>query len=221
MENPICISTGPIKFTDDLNEELNVIKKFDIDGVELSFKFLWRLKKFNPSIENKEWLKSLKYNSVHAPWREPFGEEELTRFEQIYKEFNCHNMVFHCSSINNFNSILNKDFKASIENGDKRKTMCRTPEEINELLNKHPELNFTLDLAHANSLGYNFNDFKNDKIVEIHLSILNEDCKHCFFHNNPRPLMIKSNAPIVLEAAVKSRQDLELMKKDVEYVRNA
>jgi len=71
MKNPICISTGFLyRLMNDRNEMIRKIKEFSPDGIELSFAYPEYLSDFILSEENLKYLQSLKFISIHSPWKE-------------------------------------------------------------------------------------------------------------------------------------------------------
>ena len=71
MKNPICISTGSFYLLmNDRNEIIRKIKEFSPDGIELLFAHPQYLFDFVISEENLNYLKSLKFISIHAPCKE-------------------------------------------------------------------------------------------------------------------------------------------------------
>ncbi len=237
MQNPICISTGFLyRFMNDRNEMIQKIKKFLPDGIELSFAYPHQLLSFKISEENLKYLQSLKYNSIHAPWKEIiYGKnkecgEVLKTIEELYKQINARNVVFHKSPQDDMNILKKYDFVASIENNDWRKGL-NTPIQIEEILRKNKNLMFTFDFAHALTVSSDdifvyINKFK-DRLIEIHLSMLNKKLKdHYFLYKFDNPKLRKLignlknvNAPIVLECVASDLNEIRLIKKEIEYIR--
>jgi hypothetical protein len=84
MQNPICISTGCLyKLLEDRNEMVKELRKFSPAGIELSFAYPEYLLNFDLDKDNLEYLRSLKFNSIHAPWENiTYGENG--KWGQLY-----------------------------------------------------------------------------------------------------------------------------------------
>ena len=217
-------------------------------GIELSFSQPEYLFDFECNENNLEYLRSLKFNSIHAPWkdiiygRNEAGEAALQKIESLYKQINARNVVFHREQIEDYDSILNKGFVAwfnkftilseaegSIENEDWRKTNCG-PENTRDILNKYEGLKFTFDFAHALSVSPSealeyMHSFK-DRLFEIHLSVIDKASEqHDFLYKYDSPGLkallspLKAvSVPVVLEAVVSNSGELALLKKEMEYI---
>ncbi len=241
MKNPICISSGFLyKITDDINERINKIREFSLDGIELNIAILQYLFNFGEVVnkENLVYLQSLNFNSIHAPDRKfPYGNNEksmktLKAIEKIYKKMNAKNVVFHREQIEDINVFSNYDFIASIENGDWEKMDAKTPDQIGEILEKNPNLKFTFDFAHAFSVSPDdipkYIDKFRDKLIEIHLSMIEPKTKeHWFVHKfdskeirNLLKCLKKTNAPIVLECVAFNKDEICLIKEEIKYIKS-
>lgn len=239
MENPICISTGFLyRLTNDRNEMINKIREFLPYGIELSFAYPQYLFDFVINKENLDYLQSLKFNSIHAPWQEiTYGDNQESKnvlevIEKLYKQISAKNVVFHKEQIENINIITNYTFTASIENGDWKESAGNSVEKIEEILKGNQNLKFTFDFAHAITVSSNdvplyVNKFK-DKLIEIHLAMLNRNLKdHWFLHKydsqEMRDLLnhLKDiiNTPIVLECVASNNGEVQLIKKEIEYIK--
>ncbi len=238
MQNPICISTGCVyKLSDDRNDLIEKLRKFSPMGIELSFAYPKYLLNFDINKNNLEYLQSLGFNSIHAPWEDiTYGEnkiskEVLQKISELYKQINARNVVFHKEQIEDYNSIISNNFISSIENDDWKKPRHNV-EDIKSILDKNKKLKFTLDFAHALSVSSSdiaeyINYFK-DKLIEIHLSIVNKDSEeHDFLHkydsaeirNLLQPLKTVF-VPVILEAAVSNLEEMKFIKKEIEYIKN-
>lgn len=213
MENPICLSTSCFyRLTDDRNEMIERIRKFSPDGIELSFAYPESLSEFTITEENLEYLQSLEFRSIHAPWKEIMyvgnrGDKgTLELVEQLYKQIGGRSVVFHeqnlmvfsgwkrDKSINIFEShadlLKNYDFIPSIENSDWRKHgVADTVEGIETILSENDNLKFTFDFAHALTVSPEsipeFLDRFRDKLTEIHLSFSRRGPEgHYFLHKH-------------------------------------
>ena len=240
MKNPICISSGfSYRITDDINEKINRIREFSPDGIGLNIaesQYLFSFGGINK--ENLVYLQSLNFNSIHAPDGEfSYGSNEkskktLEAIEKMYKKINAKNVVFHREQIEDINIFNNYDFIASIENGDWRRMDAKTPNQVGEILEKNPNLKFTLDFAHAFSVSPDdipkYMDRFEDKLIEIHLSMIEPKTKeHWFVHKfdskeirNLLKCLKKTNAPIVLECVAFNKDEICLIKEEIKYIKS-
>jgi len=240
MKNPICISSGFLhRITDDINERIDKIIEFSLDGIGLHItesQYLSNSEEVNK--ENLSYLQSLNFNSIHAPAGEfSYGSNEksektLQAIEKMYKKINARNVVFHREQIGDINVFNNYDFIASIENGDWRRMGAKTPNQIGEILKKSPNLKFTLDFAHALSVSPDdipkyINKF-GDKLIEIHLSIIEPKTKeHWFIHKfdskeirNLLKCLKKTSVHIVLECVAFNKNEICLIKEEIKYIKS-
>jgi len=238
MKNPICISTGFLyRLTNDRNEMIKRIREFSPYGIELSFAYPQYLFDFVINKDNLDYLQSLKFNSIHVPWKEiTYGSNQKTKnvleaIEKLYKQINAKNVVFHKEQIENIQIITNYDFTASIENGDWKELAGNNVEKIQGILKENPKLKFTFDFAHALTVSSNdiplYIDKFKDKIIEIHLAMLNRNLKdHWFLHKydsteirNLLNHLKNIKAPIILECVASNNDEVQLIKKEIEYIK--
>ncbi len=237
MQNPICISTGCIyNLSDDRNDLIEKLRDLSPVGIELSFVYPEYLLNFDINKNNLDYLKSLKFNSIHAPGvnvvygANKTSERVLQKISELYSQINARNVVFHKGQIENYDLIMNNNFVASIENDDWRKPKHNV-EDIKNVLDKNKGLKLTFDFAHAVSISsldaYQYiNNFK-DETIEIHLSVINKDSgEHDLLHKYDN-LKIRSllqslkvlSAPVILEATIFDLGGIELLRKEMEYIR--
>jgi len=238
MENPICISTGFLyRLTNDRNEMIRGIREFLPSGIELSFARPQYLFDFAISQENLEYLRNLKFNSIHAPWKEiVYGDNQKSKdvlgaIEKLFKQIKARNVVFHKEQIDDIRAVVNRSFIASIENGDWRETSGNSPEKIGRILKENPSLKFTFDFAHALTVSPDdiliyLNKFK-DRLISIHLAMLDRILKdHWFLHKydseETRMLLNhlkETSVPLVLECVASDNNEVQLIKNEIEYLR--
>ena len=177
----VAISTGccyDLKFTQQL-EAIQFIKKYPVDGIELLFASPKDL--FNFKFDEKAFdvLKSLKFVSIHMPFREVIytndsqTRELMNKVTNLAKQVNTQYLVFHPTVIKDFDSIRTS-IPVCIENMNRKAEndgYC-TVNEIQTILEEHPFLGVVLDIAHALGNGINPTDFLTlkNKIRGIHLS---------------------------------------------------
>ncbi len=236
MRNPICISTGCVyRFSDDRNDLIEALRQFSPEGIEISFAYPEYLLNFNINKKNLKYLQGLKFNSIHSPCnnmtygKNKMSKEILQKISELYKQVNARNIVFHKGQVEDYDSILSNDFVSSIENDDWRKSE-HDIEDIKKVLDKNGKFKFTFDFAHAITISASdipeyINYFKN-KLIEIHISIVNKDSKeHEFlYQHGSREIkeslqylkITSASVPLVLEGAVFSSEELEFVKKEIE-----
>ncbi|MDD4354197.1 MAG: hypothetical protein PHN56_07130 [Candidatus Nanoarchaeia archaeon] len=241
MKNPITCSTGLLykHFDDDDSEYFNkifdILKNYDFDGFELAFQKFKRLKNFKLSNENLSYLKSLNYNTLHAPCDFLFSgdkksRELLKKMETIYHLLGAKNIVFHtCFFMKNYDVLKNYNFNYSIENECSSKASFKTIEEIAEFLEKNDSYNFTYDFAHAHSVyGDTLLKMAKDfdsKIIQVHMAKLKDDYHYFIHKSNINNLMddfkkiINEKAIITSELCIESLDELDLLHKEIEYLR--
>jgi len=237
MGNLIGISTGLVyKLTNDRNSMISKLREFSPDGIELSFAKPDYLFRFKITAENQSYLKSLKFVTIHAPWKDiSYGKNEkcyktLKAIEELYCKINAENVVFHPEQIKDYNVFKRYNFRSSIENEDWRRK-ANNVKSIGELLDKNPDIWLVFDFAHALTVSSEeipdyINRFRH-RISEIHLAMLNNDLKdHWFLHKYDcqkiRELMenLKGiDVPIVLECVASNDGELNLIKKEIKYIK--
>lgn len=237
MKNPICVSTGCVhELSDDRNILIEKLSKLSPLGIELSFAYPKCLLNFDIKKNNLEYLQGLKFNSIHAPWQDiNYGTNEkskevLQKISELYKQINAKNVVFHKGQIENYELIINNDFVASIENDDWRKPK-HNAKDIKSVLDKNKEFRFTFDFAHALSVSssdvHKYISYFKEKLIEIHLSVIDRSLeKHDFLHKYDTTETRSSfqylkdfSVPLVLEAVVFNSEEIELLKKEMDYIR--
>ena len=237
MKNPICVSTGFLyRLFNDRNEIIGKIKKFSPQGIELSFSHPEQLFEFVISKENLNYLQKLEFNSIHAPWHVNYADNAvcgrvLEAVQKLCTMIGAKNVVFHPGQGLDFGALNNYDFPVSIENMDWRKDAGKTPQQIEALLKENEMLGFTFDFAHALTISQDdiplYIDKFKDRLVEVHLAMLNKELKdHGFLHKFDNPKIrgllnyLKSvNVPIVLECVASNKGEIQLIGKEIEYIK--
>ncbi len=241
MQNPICISTGCVyQLSEDRNVLIDILRPLSLAGVELSFSHpREHLLNFQISEASLEYLRGLEFNSIHAPWREivygqnQISEQVLAKMVELYEQINARNIVFHQEQIEDYGPItalLKVGCAVSLENGDWRKKE-HSVENVRLALGKDRGFGFVFDFAHA--LSFSAEEVReymkqfNSRLSEIHISIMNKESEtHDFLHKYDnqeiRELLLSLNSaamPMVLEAAVSANEELALLKKEIEYLK--
>jgi len=233
----ICFALGNIWRWNKSNNRNNLIKyakKLNISGVELTFSSKLELFSFKLSKENKDWLKTLNYVSIHAPFSlisKSKNEKEIIKqldlIEEIYNKINAKNVIIHPTELPPLKILNNYNFKYSTENMSKKKKVTIT--KMEELLNEYPEMGLCLDVAHAyrwskNETGELIKNFKG-KITQIHFSGTYKGKDHLSlksvtknFINSIKPIK-ELNVPIVIEEEIKIKSE-KYLKEELKYIKS-
>ena len=245
MNNPICISTGAVYRLDgDTNNKIDTLKDFSIDGIELCFAYPQDALDFSINKENLQYLKSLKHNSIHAPWKniiyknDKLTKEVLDSIEKLYKLINATNVGFHIfkeKDLKHTKIFNNYNFNYSIENDDGRYVETpglNTVSKIKKALKINPGFDFTFDFAHGlvsfpEEIPNYINIFKN-KLTRIHISYINKTMKdHGFLYRHNSAKIRKyltylrgATTPFVLECVLRNKNEIQDIKKEIEYLKS-
>jgi hypothetical protein len=240
MDNPISIGTGLLyKLTTDRDEMVEIIKQFDVDGIEFVLAYPEYVNEFKISLENISYLKNLKRVTVHAPWiGMDYCENEnsyavLEGLDKLYHKLNTKNINFDCAEISDYSVFIKYNYPISIENDDWRKKI-NTPAQIQKILKENPNLRFNFDFAHALTVNPNdipiYLELFQDRITQIHLAYLDRDMtNHKFIHLAPKKereriidylKQINSQTPIVLECVADSYDEVNLIKSEITFLRS-
>ncbi|MBD3249506.1 hypothetical protein GF336_05655 [Candidatus Woesearchaeota archaeon] len=239
MKNPICISTGVLyQITDDRNKMIKLIKRYNPQGIEMSFAYSKYLLDFKISKSNVRYLQKLNFNSIHAPWkditykRNRKTKQIMDKIIELYLLIKAKNVVFHRNTINNLRSIIDPDISPSLENDD-WKGPWETIDKIRNVVDNYPSLRLTFDYAHALTVSsMSVPDYLRnyrDMLSEIHISFLGRDMtdhgflfQHDLLHlRNISQLSKNTYAPFVLECVVPCPAKVDLLKKEVTYIKSA
>jgi hypothetical protein len=236
MDNPICISTGCLRWVGaDLDDKISMARNFEPDSIEV---YLADLADVNQPVtpDNSAYFKQSMYRSIHAPSRRSTYDNSsvinmfLKRLTDFKYNLGVSNIVIHPSAIFDMSVIRAYDLNPSIENEDFRGKYS-TPEALDEFFEKNADLNFTLDVAHALSLSDPLEiyvDLFKHRLNEIHFSVLKPGSKdHEFAHKHDSQelrdalacLKEYSHIPIVLEGAVPNIDELPLIQREMDFVR--
>jgi len=217
---------------EDLNKDIKLISKLDVDGFEFLLGDVLELLTFRFTRSSIKILKNLEFNTVHAPFyldREHFtlsnnkrSKRIMKKLHEIYDQINAVNINLHPQQIESFKIFDMKNYNYSIENMEMHHEF-----KINyykKFLKKG--FKFVLDTTHASEadeLDKLFKTFKKD-IVYMHLSANYFNHLHLPLHvlkeEYLRPLNIikKGKFPVVLENMMGTK-DIKEYKKEVEFVR--
>ncbi len=242
MNNTISIWTWLVyKFFDNQNSRIKRLKDFDHEWIELCIADSEALLNLELEQENVDYLKSLEYVSIHLPWINiRYWDNErcrkvLSAVEKLYKKIWAKNVNVHDTEIDDYRIFQEFDFNVLIENDDYKFPDTATPSRINEILWLNQNFRFNLDFAHALTLWgeitKEFIDNFRQKISQIHMSNLTKDIKdHNFLHRDATAetldllRYLKENLsddiPLVLECVASNENEIDLISKEIEFLRN-
>ena len=223
----------------DKNKDISLCSKLKgIDGVEIMFALGAYLRGFKLKKSNIKFLRSLKFNTLHAPiWikNSPRGKyyyntlyckKILNKLHKIYDQIEAKNINFHAYQIKNFNLFKNKDYQYSIENLEARHNMKLS--RYKEILNNHPNFKMVLDTSHCQEVDeYEIKRlvkmFKR-KIMYTHLSSNTYNKIHQPIHTVDKKFLKQLNpvkglrTPIVIETWTNTI-DIKMMNKEIRFVK--
>lgn len=215
---------------------IRYIRKLDVDGVEVTLGFKHELVSFVSSLSesDRDWLRSLRYVSIHAPFnladklqdeKEVIGQ--LVLIEKLYKEINAQNVIIHPDALPRPDLLDRCKFNVSTENLEPFKKI--STKDLEMIFKKYPKIGLCLDVAHAYFFGKHETkklvETFGDKITQIHFSgnyklkdhrSLRKVSKD--FLSSIRPIK-NLTAPIAIEEDIK-KESVKYLKDEVGYVRN-
>jgi sugar phosphate isomerase/epimerase len=236
MKKIFSFATGNIyRWSKNKNNLINLVKKLEVNGVEITFAFKEELFSFRLSKDNRLWLRNLDYVTIHAPFRllrrsENKGEviKQLNIISKLYGEINAKNVIIHPMDLPP-PELLNKyKLKISTENLPKRSHVAIS--DLRKILKKYPKVDLCLDVCHAYrwskyETGKLIKAFKN-RISQIHLSGVYKNKEHRSLRKVTKNflysirLIKELNVPIVIEEDIFFKEKkLKSLKKEIEYIK--
>lgn len=233
----VCVSIGAVyHIAQDKNAAIQQLGKLTIDGIELLFRDYDSLKSFELSEESLKVFENLRFRSIHAPWHDitydssGAGKQALDLLLQLYRKIGARNIVFHANNVPDYSLITSLGFSASTENSDWRMPHANTTIQISSLLQANSRLSLTLDIAHALTISpheaLNYVDGFRDRIVQCHVASAPVVPDHSFLHEhdseglrNILRQVKQLDVPVVIESVVPEGGSIDLIAKEVEYLR--
>jgi len=242
MKRILSISTGCFysinKGYNRVMEMDGVIKlcsKMDVDGVEILFGNVAELIKYKFKKETLDILRSMKFNTIHAPFyhqkkedmifsNKPIARKALAKIYHAYDMINAKNINFHPQQVKNFKIFDTINYQHSIENMEKHHNFDINY--YNKIFKNNHSFKFVLDTTHSSEAGELNKLFKvfNKKIIYCHLSANYFNHLHLPLHVLNKEylkqfnIIKKSRFPIVLENQTGTKTIGEY-KKEVDFVR--
>jgi hypothetical protein len=126
MKQILGFATGNIWDWHDDNNVASLFRymdKLNINGIELTLGTKEQLYHFKPTKKQVNWLRSLDYVSIHAPFRlvrRADNEEEIVKqlnyIQKFYDLIKAKNLIIHPTDLPKPSILRNYDFKVSTEN---------------------------------------------------------------------------------------------------------
>lgn len=209
----------------DINKTLETISEYNFEAVEITYGLIHEVN-VNISDKNIEFLRQLKYKTIHFPFSHELADDQLTRdilkkIGELYSSIGADHLIIHPSELKDF-SILD-GFDPLFEN---------LPSEhgwgyhcLKSFFKKH-NFGFVLDTTHAMTYSDRVGEIEKlltfgDRLKQVHLSNYNNGQKHQLFYNTDNFNIILDkiknvDVPIILEANIPSEVDLE---REIEFLR--
>jgi len=215
-------------------ELLKYAKEFDIVGVELTMATKEELFRFKLTKSQANWLRSLDYVSIHAPFRllrraENHAEllKQLDCIQEVYKKVNAKAVIIHPPDLPGREVLDSYDMHFITENLPKDKHI--TIRKLEKIFREYPKLGLCLDVAHAylwskDETGKLVKKFRK-RIKQIHFSGTYKKNDHVplqsvssIFLKSIEPVK-KLDVPVVIEEDIKIK-DLGFVKKEIAYIKS-
>ena len=215
---------------------IKYIRKLDIDGVEVTLGFNHELVSFVSSLSksDRNWLRSLRYVSIHAPFNladEMQDEKDVVRrlglIEKLYKDVNAKNVIIHSDVLPRPGLLNRYKFNVSTENLEPYKKV--SIKDLKEIFKKYPKAGLCLDVGHAYFYGKHETkklvEVFGDRITQIHFSGNYRSKDHVSlrkvskdFLSSIRPIK-GLEAPIVIEEDI-DKGSLKYLKDEIKYIKS-
>jgi endonuclease IV len=208
-------------------------KNLGVDGVEITFSSKEELYNFKLSEEDLNWLKSLKYVTIHAPFklkRKSKDKQEIIKqcdiILKLYQQVNAKDVIIHPLDLPSPEILAKYPFKVSTENLVKKRNVTIT--KLEKIFQEYPNIGLCLDVAHAylwsKDETQKLIDAFSERITQFHLSGTYRKKDHQSlrivtkkFLSSIEPIK-KLNVPIVIEEEIFAK-DLNYLKEEVEYIK--
>jgi hypothetical protein len=237
----VSLSTGSIRFgCEDRNSLVDFAEdnfKGLIDGIELCFIPKEDFAKFELSKKQSGFLKTLKFNTLHAPVKNiEYGKNKetsaaLQKIHEIGEKANLKYVTFHPNHVNDFSVLAESGLNICIENlpdGEKRKGW-QFPQEFQKFFSKWPQFGFCFDINHAMANGAEPKDFISllgEKIRYLHLNATAKpgNADHALLVESDQETIEKIrpvfalNKPQVIEVKLE-KEKIPLIKEEIALVK--
>lgn len=216
------------------NALIDYVRKLDISGVELTLATKEELYSLNLSRDNKHWLRSLDYVTIHAPFRlikESKDQSEMIKqlndISRLYHDIDAKTVIIHPNDL--LNSGLLKGFECDISTENLPPKSGIPISGLRKVLHKYPNVRLCLDVSHAYSwsraeTGKLTKAFK-DRISQIHFSGTCRKRDHQSLRDVTEDFLLSVQPvkclaiPIVIEEDIEPRP-LGYVKEEIEYIKH-
>ncbi len=235
MGRIIAFATGTIwKWEKSINRAglLDYVMKLGVDGVELTLSTKEEVYAFKPNKKQLAWLRSLKYVSIHAPFRlvkNAADEKEIVRqldkVQKIYALVKAKTVIIHPTNLPRKELLDKYEMRISVENLPKKRKL--TLDKMANIIKRYNS-SLCLDVTHAyfwskDETARYVKRFKSN-ISEIHLSANYKKHDHLSMRK-ATPIFMKSieplkliDAPIIIEEGFDDKS-LKFAREEVALVR--
>lgn len=209
------------------------VRKLDVDGVELTFASKEALYNFKLSPSSIIWLKSLKYVSLHAPFKlvskaqdDKEVKKQLDLLAGLYDKVKAKNVIIHPTELPEVRVLDKYPMIISTENMPVWRHV--SIDGFKKLFARYPRLKLCLDVSHAYRVSptetQQLIDNFRPKISQIHFSSTYRRADHqTLLRTTPGFLSsvsgIKSlRVPVVIEEDIET-QSLKFVKEEVNRIK--
>jgi len=215
------------------NALIDYVRKLDISGVELTLATKEELYSFSLSKDNKHWLRSLDYVTIHAPFRlikESKDQREVIKqlndISRLYHDIDAKTVIIHPHDL--LNSDIPRDFECDISTENLPRKSGVPISGLRKILHKYPTIGLCLDVSHAYSwsraeTGTLTEAFK-DRISQIHFSGTCRKRDHQSLRDVTQDFLLSIqpvrclDIPIVIEEDIEPRS-LRYLEEEIEYIK--
>jgi hypothetical protein len=208
----IGFSTGALAFAD-FHRGVEMVRRKGIRFIELSALRQEELKPLYQGLDHLD-LSGFSYISVHAPSRID-SKQEAAVVELLYTmSQNGWPIILHPDAVHDFSLWQRLGNLLCIENMDKRKSIGKDIEELNQIFKRLPDASFCFDIGHARQVDPSMNGSVTllkefgQKLVQVHLSEVTSNSSHAALSPDSIGAFqkvaerIPEDVPIILESTI-------------------
>jgi len=231
----IGFTTGALyKLNIPMDEKIKLLHSLGMEAIELSFATPRELLGYKPSVETQNLMKTFRYVSIHAPWKNvgySTGQKTgkiLQKLEYLCQKVRAKGIVLHPDIVLDFQRLARLKLPFLVENLDKKK-YSNDPRQFEALKEKY-EFGFVLDIQHAYNqdpsmeLAEKLFQVMGDKLRQLHVSGGTTSGAHLPVHlsenkaNLEEFLSEHNKVHWILEGAVE-KDILATLKNELEFVK--
>ncbi len=240
MKRHICISTGCFhdpRISDDTHQKIyRAMQLENLDGVEILFPEAGELVDFKFKKEEIDFLKGLDHNTIHAPFfinphrkladyrNIPLYRKMMKRIYEIYGQIDAQNITMHPEEISDYSLFKMKDYQHSIENSPPKSNY--SIQTYRDLINRHPDLRFVLDVSRALEGGELNRLIKalDKDIICCHTAMYDKQTPNLFLHNLEKKKLRRLepvkrlNCSFISETSTYVK-DIDFYQKEIDFIR--